>query len=123
VLWRQATLQPHGYEVAHIFGTGTSFVPPFLLLTCVGLLFIRFAWSVVCALLASLSSFAATLCYLFASDSRFYVPLLILLVAVAVLPVTWAAKHLFIAKRILIALPVFILFAGACLSYRFAFRI
>ena len=117
MLWREATLQPHGYEVAHIFGTGTSFVPPFLILTCVGLLFIRFNWFVVCVFLASLSSFTATLCYLFASDSRFYLPLLILLVAVAVLPVTWAAKNLFVGKRILIVLPVFILFAGACLGY------
>jgi hypothetical protein len=117
VLWREATLQPHGYEVAHIFGTGTSFVPPFLILTCVGLLFIRFNWFVVCVFLASLSSFAASLCYLFGSDSRFYLPLLILLVAVAVLPVTWAAKNLFAGRRIVFALPVFILFAGACLGY------
>jgi len=117
VLWREATLQPPGYEVAHIFGTGTSFVPPFLLLTCVALFFIRFNWFVVCAFLASLSSFAAALCYLFGSDSRFYLPLLILLVAVAVLPVTWAATNFFVGKRILIALPVFILFAGACLGY------
>jgi hypothetical protein len=47
-----------------------------------------------------LSSFAAALCYLFGSDDRFYLPLLILLVAVAVLPVTWAVKKLFAGKRI-----------------------
>ena len=116
-LWKEATLQPHGYEVAHIFGTGTVFVLSFLLLTCVGLLFIRFSWFVVCAFLSGLSSFAVTLCYLFGNDSRFYLPILILMVAVAVLPVTWAAKNLFVAKRILIVLAIFILFVGACLGY------
>ena len=116
-LWKESTLQPHGYNVAHMFGTGTSFVPVFLLLTCVGLFLIRFNWFIVCAFLAGLSSFVAALCYLFGSDSRFYLPLLILLVGVAVLPITWAAKNLFAGKRIIIALSVFVLFAGVCLGY------
>ncbi len=116
-LWKESTLQPHGYNVAHMFGTGTSFVPVFLLLTCVGLFLIRFNWFIVCAFLAGLSSFVAALCYLFGSDSRFYLPLLILLVGVAVLPITWASKNLFAGKRIIIALSVFVLFAGACLGY------
>ncbi len=105
-LWKESTLQPHGYNVAHMFGTGTSFVPVFLLLTCVGLFLIRFNWFIVCAFLAGLSSFVAALCYLFGSDSRFYLPLLILLVGVAVLPITWASKNLFAGKRIIIALSV-----------------
>jgi hypothetical protein len=117
ILWREATLQPLGYEAANIFGTGTSFVPAFVILICAGLLFIRFSWFLCCAFVAGLSSFAAALCYLFGGDVRFYLPLLILLVAIAVLPVTWAAKNLFAGKRIVFALPVFILFAGACLGY------
>jgi hypothetical protein len=117
MLWREATLQPLGYDAANIFGTGTSFVPAFILLICAGLFFIRFSWFLGCAFVAGLSSFAAALCYLFGGDVRFYLPLLILLVAIAVLPVTWAAKNLFAGKRIVIALPVFILFAGACLGY------
>jgi hypothetical protein len=116
-LWKESTLQPHGYNVAHMFGTGTSFVPVFLLLTCAGFFLIRLNWFVVCAFLAGLSAFAATLSYLFSSDSRFYLPLLILLVGVAVLPITWAAKNLFAGKRIIIALSVFVLFGGACLGY------
>ena len=116
-LWKESTLQSHRYNVAHMFGTGTSFVPVFLLLTCVGLFLIRFNWFIVCAFLAGLSSFVAALCYLFGSDSRFYLPLLILLVGVAVLPITWAAKNLFAGKRIIIAVSVFVLFAGACLGY------
>ena len=117
MLWSQATLQPHGYEAANVFGTGTSFVPAFAILIFAGLVFIRFSWFLCCAFVAGLSSFAAALCYLFGGDARFYLPLLILLVAVAVLPVTWAAKNLFARKRMVFALPVFILFAGACLGY------
>jgi hypothetical protein len=117
MLWKEATLQPLGYEAGNIFGTGTSFVPAFVILICAGLLFIRLSWFLCCAFVAGLSSLAATLCYLFGEDLRFYLPLLILLIAVAVLPVTWAAKNLFAGKRIVLALPVFILFAAACLGY------
>ena len=117
MLWREATLQRLGYDAANMFGTGTSFVPAFVILICAGLLFIRLSWFLCCAFVAGLSSFAAALCYLFGGDVRFYLPLLILLVAIAVLPVTWAAKNLFAGKRIVFALPVFILFAGACLGY------
>src|SRR5216117_1256392 len=39
-LWREFTLQPHGYFAANIFGTGTFFVPAFVVLTCVGLIFV-----------------------------------------------------------------------------------
>ena len=117
MLWNQATVQPHGYDAANIFGTGTSFVPAFILLTCTGFFLIRLSWFVGCAFLAGLSSFTASLCYLFGRDGRFYLPVLILLVAVAVLPVAWAANNLVARKRILAALAVFILFAAACLGY------
>jgi hypothetical protein len=116
-LWSELILQPHGYSVANIFGTGTFFVPAFVVLVCTGLFFIGFNWFVACAFLAGLSSFAVTLSYLFGRDGRFYLPLLILLVAVAVLPVTWAANNLFAGKRIAAALGIFVLFAGACLGY------
>ena len=117
MLWNQATVQPHGYDAANIFGTGTSFVPAFILLTCTGFFLIRLSWFVGCAFLAGLSSFTASLCYLFGRDGRFYLPLLILLVAVAVLPITWAAKNLFAGKRIIAALGVFVLFVATCLGY------
>jgi hypothetical protein len=117
ILWRQFTLQPHGYDAANIFGTGTSFVPPFILLICAGLFLLRLNWFLCCAFLAGLSSFGAASCYLFGRDGRFYLPLLILLVAIVVVPVTWAANNLFLKKRIAAALSIFVLFAGACLGY------
>jgi hypothetical protein len=116
-LWRELTLQPRGYYAANIFGTGTSFVPAFVVLVCTGLFFIRLTWFVGCAFLAGLTSFAVTLSYLFGVDGRFYLPLLILLVAVAVLPVTWAANNIFAGKRIVAALTIFVLFTAACLGY------
>jgi hypothetical protein len=116
-LWRELILQPHGYYAANIFGTGTSFVPAFVVLVCTGLFFISFNWFVGCAFLAGFSSFAVTLSYLFGRDGRFYLPLLMLLVAIAVLPVRWAAQNIFAGKRLISAATVFILFTGACLGY------
>ena len=116
-LWRQLTLQPHTYDVVDIFGTGTSFVAGFVLLSCVGIFLIRPNWFLCCAFLAWLSSFLAGLCFLFGNDGRLYVPLLILMVSVAVLPVTWAANNIFTGKRTIIALGVLILFAAVCLGY------
>jgi hypothetical protein len=116
-LWRELILQPHGYYAANIFGTGTSFVPAFVVLVCIGLFFISFNYFVGCAFLAGFSSFAVTLSYLFGRDGRFYLPLLMLLIAIAVLPVTWAAQNTFAGKRLISAATVFILFAAACLGY------
>ena len=116
-LWRELILQPHGYYAADIFGTGTSFVPAFVVLVCTGLFFISLNWFVACAFLAGFSSFAVTLSYLFGRDGRFYLPLLMLLVAIAVLPVRWAAQNIFAGKRLISAATVFILFTGACLGY------
>ena len=116
VLWRELTLRPTGYSVAHIFGTGTFFAPAFVLLICAGLFFIRIDRFVVCAFLAGLSFLGATASFKFA-DGRLYLPLLILLVGVAVLPMTSAAKNLVAGQRIIAALAIFVLFAAACLGY------
>lgn len=117
ILWRELTLQPPGYYAANIFGTGTSFVPAFVILVCTGLFFIRLSCFVRCVFLAGLSSFVMTLSYLFGSDGRFYLPLLILLIGVAVLPVTWAANNIVSGKRVVSIATVFILFTAACLGY------
>jgi hypothetical protein len=117
-LWKELTLRPFGYHPANVFGTGTSFVPAFVLLACTGLFFVRVDRFAVCAFLASLNFLAVILSHHYRLvDARFYLPLLMLLVAVAVLPVTWAAKNIFAGKRIIIALTVSILFAGACIGY------
>lgn len=115
-LWSEFALHRSGFSAANVFGTGTCFVPAFVLLTCVGLLFIRKGRFTFCALLSGLSFLAAALVYSVA-DIRLYLPLLLLLIAVAALPVTWAAENLFTRKRIVVALVVFALFSGACVGY------
>jgi len=117
-LWNEFSLGPLGYHTANIFGTGTSFVPTFLLLTCAGLCSIRIDRFVICAFLASLTFLAVILSHHYRLvDARYYLPLLILAIAVAVLPVTWAAKNLLTGRRIIIALPIFVLFGAACFGY------
>ena len=83
----------------------------------------RLSWFLCCAFLAGLSSFVADLCFRFGSDERLYLPLLILLVGVAVLPVTWAANNLFAGKRIIPALARRYLFCGGLSRLPFAFRL
>ena len=116
-LWRQLSLQPHMYDATNIFGTGTSFVAAFLLLICVGMFFVRLNWFLCCSFLAGLSSLIAALCFLFGREGRLYLPFLVLLIGVAVLPVTWAANNLFAGRRSIFALAVFALFGAACLGY------
>src|ERR1700730_202270 len=118
-LWTEFALRPRPwYFTAQVFGTGTCFVPAFILLACAGLFFIRVSRFVGCAFFAGLSFFAAAVSYKFSGiDVRFYLPLLVLLVAVAALPVTWAAKNLVAGKRFIAAVAIFVLFAMACLGY------
>ena len=118
-LWREFTVGQLGYHTANIFGTGTSFVPSFILLACAGCFFIRFDRFVICAVPACLTFLVVILSHHFQLvDARYYLPLLMLLVAVAVLPVNWAAKNLFPIKgHSVAALGILILFAGACLGY------
>jgi hypothetical protein len=118
LLWRELTLQPKLFSAARYFGTGTSFVAPFVLLVCVGMFFIRLNRFVICAFLAGLSFFALTSTMIPEwVDMRYYLPLLILLIAVAVLPVTWAAENLFVARRAIASLTIFVLFAAVSLGY------
>jgi hypothetical protein len=116
-LWRQFSLQTHPYDAAYVFGTGTCFVPAFILLAGAGLFLVRFSWFFVAASLAWLSSLTASLCYLFGSDGRFYLPILLPLIALAVLPVTWAANNPFTRRSTGAALGVFVLFVASCLGY------
>ena len=117
-LWREFALHPNGYHTANIFGTGTSFVAAFIILICVGFCFMRITRYTSCAFVACLTFLSVMLSHNYKLvDARYYVPLLIILIAVAVLPVTWAAKNLFSAKRIIPALAIFVVFAAACLGY------
>jgi 4-amino-4-deoxy-L-arabinose transferase-like glycosyltransferase len=116
-LWRQLTLQPRSYDAVNIFGTGTSFVVAFVLLSCIGTFFVRPSWFSCCAFIAWLFPFLAGLCFVFGSDGRLYVPLFIIMVSVAVLPVAWAVNNFFSGRRSVFASVILFLFATACLGY------
>jgi hypothetical protein len=116
-LWREIALRPLGFYAINLFGTGTSFVPAFIVLTIVGLFFIQIDRFVICAFIAGFTYLAALFTYKYGEDGRFYLPLLILLVAIAVLPVTWAANNLFTKRRIVGSVAISVLFALTCLGY------
>jgi len=117
MLWREFALRPQKFTAMNQFGTGTCFVAAFVLLAGVGVFFIRLNRFVICAFAAGLSFFAATISLFPVNYLGYYLPLLMLLVAVAVLPVTWAAENLVLPKRTIASLAIFVLFAGAALGY------
>jgi hypothetical protein len=116
MLWRELALRPQKFTAFNQFGTGTCFVAAFILLACVGVFFIRLNRLVICLFLAGLSFFAMIfrfpVMYL-----GYYLPLLMLLVAVAVLPLTWAVENLVLPKRTIASLAILVLFAAAALGY------
>lgn len=115
MLWAEFSLTRQSYSVANIFGTGTHFVPAFSLLACAGLVLLPRSRFSLCAVLAGLTFLAATLSYSFV-DCRFYLPLLVLLVPLAVLPVSWAARALVQGPRF-VGCVVLAVFAAACVGY------
>jgi hypothetical protein len=116
MLWRELALSPQKFSAVNQFGTGTCFVAAFILLAFVGVFFIRLNRFVICAFSAGLSFFALTISFA-VMYLGYYLPLLMLLVALAVLPVTWAAENLVLPKRTIASLAIFVLFAAAALGY------
>lgn len=116
MFWREFTLRPNGFFAANIFGTGTVFTPAFVLLILAGFFFIRVSRPFASIFLAGLAFFILTAIFRH-RDGRYYLQLLIVLVAVAVLPVTWAARNLFVKKGVVAAVGIFVLFAAACFGY------
>jgi hypothetical protein len=118
-LWAEFALHPpRGYHPSNIFGTGTYFVPAFIALVCVGFFFMRITRYTSAVFLAGLSFLLVILIHNNKlADLRYYLPLLIILIAVAVVPATWAARNLLAGKRIVAALAIFALLAAACLGF------
>ena len=117
MLWREFALRPQKFTALNLFGTGTCFVAAFVLLAGVGVFFIRLNRFVICAFAAGLSFFAATVTLFPVLYLGYYLPLLILLIALAALPVTWAVENLLLPKRTIASLAIFVLFAAAALGY------
>ena len=116
MLWAEMTARWQTYSVANIFGTGTHFVPPFIVLTCIGFLFIKVSRFVLCALLAGVIFVACTATNGFAV-CRYYLPVLILLIAVAVLAVDWATRMILVRQHAVAACLIFGLFLLSCIGF------
>jgi hypothetical protein len=116
MFWTECTLKPRDFCVADLFGSGTYFTPAFVILLAFGLALLRPTRFTFSAGLAGLTFFGVTMTFAFV-DLRLYLPLLILLVAVAVLPIDWAIDQLVRRGRIVLAVCVVIIFGAACAGY------
>ena len=104
------------FRVANLFGTGTYIVPSFALLALLGLAFVRVNRFTVSASLAWASYFIATLTYAFV-DGRFYLPLFLLLIPVAILPAEWAVSNALNPHFSVSTAAVVALFLLTCLGF------
>jgi hypothetical protein len=116
MVWSEVTGSWDQYRVANIFGTGSHVVPAFMLLSIVGLAFLRFRRFEFSALLAGTVFFIATATYRFI-DGRFYMPSLFLLVPLAVLPAEWAIRTSFKSRNWLLRIAAIALFLLSCVGY------
>lgn len=116
MLWSEVTLSWDQFRVANLFGTGTYFVPAFVLLSLVGLAFLQFGRFEISALLAGTVFFIAIATFNFV-DGRFYMPILFLLVPLAVLPLEWATRESFKSRYLFSRFAVLALFVLSCLGY------
>jgi len=116
MIWSEVTASWDQFRVANLFGTGTYVVPPFVLLSVVGLAFLQFRRFEISALLAGTVFFVATATFRFV-DGRFYMPILFLLVALAVLPAEWAIRESFKSRYLFLGVAVLALFVLSCVGY------
>lgn len=116
MIWSEITASWDQFRVANLFGTGTYVVPTFVLLCVMGLSFLQFRRFEISALLAGTVFFVATATYRFV-DARFYLPILFLLVALAVLPAEWAVGEALKMRFSLSTLGVLLIFLLTCIGY------
>ena len=116
MLWSEATANWKEFRVANLFGTGTYIAPPFLLLALLGLAFIRINRFTVSAFLGAVSYFILTLTYAFV-DGRFYIPLFLLLIPVAILAAEWAMSNALKLRFSLSTVAVLAVLLLSCLGY------
>jgi hypothetical protein len=116
MIWSEVTASWDQFRVANLFGTGTYIVPAFILLSTLGLVFVRVNWFEISAFLAGTVYFAATITYTFV-DARFYLPIFFLLVALAVLPAEWAVGEALKMRFSISTVGVLAVFLLSCIGY------
>ena len=116
MIWSEITASWDQYRVANIFGTGTYVVPAFILISAVGLAFVRVRRFEISAFLAGIAYFVATVTYPFV-DGRFYIPIFFLLIGLAVLPAEWALNEALKMRFSILGFGVLAVFLLSCIGY------
>ena len=116
LIFSEITISWDQFRVANLFGTGTYVVPAFILLSALGLAFIRLRRFEISALLAASVYFVAIVTYFYV-EGRFYIPLFLLLVSLAVLPTEWAVRQALNGQFSVRAFGVLALFLLSCIGY------
>lgn len=104
------------FRVANLFGTGTYVVPAFIFLSTLGLAFVRPRPFAISAFLAGIIYIMATMTYTYV-EARFYIPVLFLLVALAVLPAEWAMGQALEGRFSIWSVGALAVFLLSCIGY------
>ncbi len=115
-IWSEITASWDQFRVANLFGTGTYVVPTFIFLSALGLAFVRVQRFEISALLAGIVYIMATVTYAYV-EGRFYIPLFLLLVPLAVLPPEWAMGHVLKKRFSILSVGVLAVFLLSCIGY------
>ena len=116
LIWSEITASWDQFRVANLFGTGTYVVPAFIFLSALGVAFIRVRRFEISALLAASAYFVAIVTYKYV-ESRFYIPIFFLLVALAVLPAEWAVGQALKGRFSLWTIGALAVFLLTCIGY------
>jgi len=116
LIWSEITVSWHQFRVANLFGTGTYVVPAFILLSILGLAFIRMRRFEISAFLAGTVCFVMIVTYAYV-EGRFYIPVFFLLVALAVLPADWAVDQALEGRFSIWGVGVLAVFLLSCIGY------
>ena len=116
LMWSEITASWDQFRVANLFGTGTYVVPAFILLSAFGLPFVRVRRFEISAFLAGIVYVTATVTYAYV-EGRFYMPVLFLLVALAVLPAEWAVAQALNGCFSIWSVGVLAVFLFSCIGY------
>ena len=104
------------FRVANLFGTGTYVVPAFIFLSALGLVFVRLRPFEISAFLAVLVYLITIVTYTYV-EGRFYMPVFLLLVALAVMPAEWAMGQAFKRRFSVWSVGALALFLLSCVGY------
>jgi len=116
IIWSEITASWDQFRVANLFGTGTYVAPAFIVLSGLGLAFVRVLRFEISAFLAGIVYIIATITYKYI-EGRFYIPVLFLLVALAVLPTEWAVGQALKRRFSVWSIGVLAVFLLSCIGY------